>query len=107
MLYTDGLFKNRTDDVDTQLERLRDTVSRMDPTLLSTLVSSGTGPGTRFDEAVLLMATGLPVPGAADIVVWELPPGSRRRVRRPPTGQGAARPVGPGRARRHHGAGRQ
>ncbi|MFD6585743.1 SpoIIE family protein phosphatase [Streptomyces anulatus] len=77
VLYTDGLFKNRTDDVDAQLERLRDTVSRTDPTLLSTLVSSGTGPGTRFDEAVLLMATGRPVSGAADIVVWELPPDAR------------------------------
>lgn len=73
VLYTDGLFKTRTDDLDTQLERLRDTVSRMDPALLGTLVTSGVGPGTRFDEAVLLMSTSHPVSGEGDVVVWELP----------------------------------
>ena len=59
VLYTDGLIKTRTDDVDVQLEGLRATVAAMAPEQLDSggpLTSPRRDDG-RFDEAVLLALT--------------------------------------------------
>nr|WP_244502634.1 SpoIIE family protein phosphatase [Streptomyces oceani] len=78
VLYTDGLIKTRTDDVDTQLGWLREAAAGMSPRMLDAgalmapgqvLGPGGTGP---FDEAVLMVAASRP---AADVQleVWDLP----------------------------------
>ncbi|MFJ3700154.1 MULTISPECIES: SpoIIE family protein phosphatase [Streptomyces] len=75
VLYTDGLIKTRTDDVDVQLEGLRATVAAMAPEQLD----SG-GPLTlprrddgRFDEAVLLVAGGHELGPGVRLREWDLP----------------------------------
>lgn len=62
VLYTDGLIKTRTDDVDTQLRRLREAAAGMDTRLLDScgLMASGPDADGRFDEAVLLVAASRP-----------------------------------------------
>ncbi|QKW11296.1 SpoIIE family protein phosphatase [Streptomyces sp. NA04227] len=72
VLYTDGLIKTRTDDVDVQLDRLRRAASELSPQSLDEggLLTSPLGDDSRFDEAVLLVATDAP---GRDLRVWELP----------------------------------
>ncbi|MGW7354629.1 ATP-binding SpoIIE family protein phosphatase [Streptomyces sp. NPDC054784] len=78
VLYTDGLFKTRGDDVDAELERLRQAAAGMGPALLDSgaLMSAGQDVDRRFDEAVLMVAASGPDPDpGADggLRVWELP----------------------------------
>ncbi|MFJ5866041.1 SpoIIE family protein phosphatase [Streptomyces parvus] len=75
-MYTDGLIKNRYEDVDVLLERLRTAVDGR-PAVLSDsceAVWAGTDScgGGRFDDAVMLMAETMAQPDA-DVVVWSLP----------------------------------
>ncbi|WP_069172004.1 ATP-binding SpoIIE family protein phosphatase [Streptomyces griseus] len=75
VLYTDGLVKTRTDDVDVQLEGLRAAVGAMAPEDLDDgglhlLLGQVEG---RFDEAVLLVARGCELPPEAGLRVWDLP----------------------------------
>jgi anti-sigma regulatory factor (Ser/Thr protein kinase) len=77
LLYTDGLIKTRTEDVDSQLERLRAAVADMPPERfdedgLLTTTPSGAG---RFDEAVLVVAFGCKQSPEVDLRVWDLPAG--------------------------------
>ncbi|MCF6524981.1 SpoIIE family protein phosphatase [Streptomyces sp. JJ36] len=89
VLYTDGLVKNRVDDVDVQLRRLRETTAglsgrRLDEGGLLAAVPGGAG---RFDEAVLLIASGCKPSADVQLRVWDLPAGgtaastARRLVR--------------------------
>ncbi|MGR8010756.1 ATP-binding SpoIIE family protein phosphatase [Streptomyces hypolithicus] len=75
ILFTDGLVKNRTDDLDTQLERLLLSVTGMGPGTLDaqTLCAAGPEPHNRLDEAVVVIAsTRAPSPDT-DVHVWQLP----------------------------------
>lgn len=75
VLYTDGLIKTRTDDVDVQLERLRTSVAAMEPGQLDAggpLTSPRQDDG-RFDEAVLLVAGGHTPPHELRLREWDLP----------------------------------
>ncbi|MEV0007797.1 SpoIIE family protein phosphatase [Streptomyces sp. NPDC047973] len=75
VFYTDGLVKTRTDDVDVQLEGLRDSVARMAPERLDAggpLTSPRRDDG-RFDEAVLLVAGGHELPPGVRLREWDLP----------------------------------
>lgn len=75
MLYTDGLIKTRTEDVDTQLRWLRDTVARGDPGQLDTcaLLTDSTDKRARFDEAVMVVATSRGPLRGDELAVWDLP----------------------------------
>ncbi len=76
VLYTDGLIKNRTDDVDVMLRRLRANAARMTPQELDDGGLLGEGPGAdgRIDEAVLVVAGGQVPPRPEGLRVWDLPP---------------------------------
>ncbi|PWS39663.1 serine/threonine protein phosphatase [Streptomyces sp. ZEA17I] len=76
VMYTDGLIKNRYEDIDVLLERLRAAVDGPPVPLSDSCEAAWTrtdscGEG-RFDDAVMLMAEALPRPDA-DVVVWSLP----------------------------------
>ncbi|WP_410088345.1 SpoIIE family protein phosphatase [Streptomyces sp. t39] len=72
-LYTDGLVKNRADDVDVQLDRLRAKAMALGPGRLEEGELLAEAPNAfRIDEAVLLVARTTPEPGD-DLKVWTLP----------------------------------
>ncbi|WP_455358991.1 ATP-binding SpoIIE family protein phosphatase [Streptomyces sp. SYSU K21746] len=75
VLYTDGLIKSRTDDIDVQLGRLRETAARMGPSELDFCALSDFAPAgaARFDEAVILVAAALQPLGGTDLHAWDLP----------------------------------
>ncbi len=77
LLYTDGLVKTRTEDVDTQLVRLRAAVADMPPARLDEggLLAAAPNSEARFDEAVLLVALGCKQSPDIDLRVWDLPEG--------------------------------
>ncbi|MFR9676060.1 SpoIIE family protein phosphatase [Streptomyces sp. TR02-1] len=78
LLYTDGLIKSRTEDVDRQLEQLRAAVAGMPAERLDgggLLTPDTPGGDGRFDEAVLLVALGCGQSGDVDLRIWELPEG--------------------------------
>jgi anti-sigma regulatory factor (Ser/Thr protein kinase) len=86
LLYTDGLVKNRRDDIDVQMERLRDAVKELPSSGFGGIVPGPVGPGpessargatgagvaadARFDDAVVLAVTHSQE--APDIKVWDL-----------------------------------
>ncbi|WP_217198386.1 ATP-binding SpoIIE family protein phosphatase [Streptomyces buecherae] len=75
VLYTDGLVKSRTRDIDVQLGRLLRSApalrfARFDAAALSDFAPAGT---ERFDEAVLLVAAARPATWASGLRVWDLP----------------------------------
>ncbi|MEV4879669.1 ATP-binding SpoIIE family protein phosphatase [Streptomyces cyaneofuscatus] len=77
VMYTDGLIKNRHEDIDVLLERLRAAVEGPRTALSDSCEAAWTGTdscgGGRFDDAVMLMAETLsPQPGA-EVVAWPLP----------------------------------
>jgi serine phosphatase RsbU (regulator of sigma subunit)/anti-sigma regulatory factor (Ser/Thr protein kinase) len=75
VLYTDGLVKTRTDDVDTQLGRLREMAAGLEPDRLGDgglLAAAETIEG-RFDEAVLVVAADRRPCSDAGLEVWDLP----------------------------------
>ncbi|MFP1628568.1 SpoIIE family protein phosphatase [Streptomyces sp. 5K101] len=79
VLYTDGLVKSRTEDMDVQLERLRTSALGLGPGVLEAgrlLDCAPASAAARFDEAVLLVAAGSAVP-RTDLRVWELPKDGR------------------------------
>ncbi len=72
-LYTDGLVKNRTDDIDVQLEGLRGRAKSMEPERMEGGGLLAEPPGVRrIDEAVLLVAGSTGGPDE-DLRVWPLP----------------------------------
>ncbi|MGW3436490.1 ATP-binding SpoIIE family protein phosphatase [Streptomyces bacillaris] len=76
VMYTDGLIKNRYEDIDVLLERLRAAVDGPPVPLSDSCEAAWSrtdscGDG-RFDDAVMLMTEALPRPDA-DVVVWSLP----------------------------------
>jgi hypothetical protein len=73
VLYTDGLVKTRTEDVDVQLERLRRSAEQS-PSHLERLIDAGPDAATRFDDAVLLIATVRPADHTVRIALWNPPP---------------------------------
>ncbi|WP_331771693.1 serine/threonine-protein phosphatase (plasmid) [Embleya sp. NBC_00888] len=75
VLYTDGLVKSRTEDIDVQLARLRTRAASMSPTELDSgaLGDLVTGGGARFDEAVVLVAATQPPLLGTDLYTWDLP----------------------------------
>ncbi|MEU0160631.1 SpoIIE family protein phosphatase [Streptomyces sp. NPDC006261] len=76
VMYTDGLIKNRHEDIDVLLERLRAAVEGPRTVLSDSCEAAWTGTdscgGARFDDAVMLMAETLSQPDA-EVVVWPLP----------------------------------
>ncbi|MER0244875.1 SpoIIE family protein phosphatase [Streptomyces sp. HSW2009] len=75
VLYTDGLVKSRTEDIDSQLDRLLRSASALRSTELDAVALSDLAPAgsERFDEAVLLVAAARPAAVAAGLRVWDLP----------------------------------
>ncbi|GAA2976161.1 SpoIIE family protein phosphatase [Streptomyces flavovirens] len=75
VLYTDGLIKTRTDDVDVQLAGLRATVGAMPPGRLDEggLLATLRKDDARFDEAVLQVAEACALPDDVGLRVWDLP----------------------------------
>lgn len=75
VLYTDGLIKNRTDDVDVQLAGLRAAIGAMPPGRLDDggLLASLRKDDARFDEAVLQVAEACALPADTGLRVWDLP----------------------------------
>ncbi|WP_427153082.1 ATP-binding SpoIIE family protein phosphatase [Streptomyces sp. TRM70308] len=80
VLYTDGLMKSRSGDVDTALARLRTAAAGLDGTGLDgaglnadALVDAVSAGGQRFDEAVAIVSAAHP--GAGDVLLeqWGLP----------------------------------
>ncbi|MFD5370549.1 SpoIIE family protein phosphatase [Streptomyces sp. NPDC127103] len=74
VMYTDGLVKSRHEDLDDQLERLRSAAHGLTPEALERggLTDCAPTDASRFDEAVLLVAT--TVPGTpAELREWQLP----------------------------------
>lgn len=76
VLYTDGLVKSRTEDIDVQLARLRNRAARLGPDELDAgvLGDPTPGAGARFDEAVMMVAATQPPLLGGDLFVWDLPP---------------------------------
>ncbi|MFJ8845623.1 SpoIIE family protein phosphatase [Streptomyces cyaneofuscatus] len=76
MMYTDGLIKNRHEDIDVSLERLRTAVEGPRTSLSDSSEAAWTGTDScgdgRFDDAVMLMAETLSQPDA-EVVSWPLP----------------------------------
>lgn len=88
VMYTDGLIKNRHEDIDIPLERLRAAIEGPRTPLPDSSEAAWAGTDScgdgRFDDAVMLMAETLSQPDA-DVVVWSLPPdgsaaGAARRL---------------------------
>ncbi|KUJ67128.1 serine/threonine protein phosphatase [Streptomyces albus subsp. albus] len=75
VLFTDGLVKTRTDDLDSGLRRLLDIAAGMAPdTLTAAGLTAASAPDRRrFDEAAVLVAEHLPAEGDAQLVQWALP----------------------------------
>ncbi|MDG9718410.1 SpoIIE family protein phosphatase [Streptomyces sp. DH24] len=75
VLFTDGLIKTRTDDVDTQLQRLLDAASGPRARDLDADGLIGTCPITapRFDEAVMVVARSRSHEEGLDMGEWRLP----------------------------------
>jgi hypothetical protein len=75
VLYTDGLVKTRTDDVDTQLDRLRDLAAGLEPDRLADggLLAATEALEGRFDEAVLVVAADRRPCSRVGLEVWDLP----------------------------------
>ncbi|MGW1992190.1 ATP-binding SpoIIE family protein phosphatase [Embleya sp. NPDC001921] len=74
VLYTDGLVKSRTEDIDVQLARLRTRAASMSPAELdSGALGDLTTGGARFDEAVVLVAATQPPLLGTDLYTWDLP----------------------------------
>ncbi|MEU3479749.1 SpoIIE family protein phosphatase [Streptomyces sp. NPDC033753] len=74
VMYTDGLVKSRREDIDHQLECLRSTACGLASEALEAggLIERAPADATRFDEAVLIVATAVSdVP--ADLREWQLP----------------------------------
>lgn len=74
VMYTDGLVKSRHADLDDQLERLRSAARGLTPEALERggLTDCAPTDASRFDEAVLLVAT--TVPGTPEeLCEWQLP----------------------------------
>ncbi|MFF3838957.1 SpoIIE family protein phosphatase [Streptomyces sp. NPDC001930] len=74
VMYTDGLVKSRHEDLDHQLERLRSAARGLTPEALERggLTDCAPTDASRFDEAVLLVAT--TAPGTPDeLCEWQLP----------------------------------
>ncbi|WP_406065226.1 SpoIIE family protein phosphatase [Streptomyces sp. NBC_01077] len=74
VMYTDGLVKSRHADLDDQLERLRTAARGLTPEALGRggLAEHAPADASRFDEAVLLVATNAPGP-PGDLCEWPLP----------------------------------
>ncbi|KAB2592141.1 SpoIIE family protein phosphatase [Streptomyces arboris] len=76
MMYTDGLIKNRNEDIDVLLERLRTAVEGPRTSLSDSSEAAWTGTDScgdgRFDDAVMLMAETISQPDA-EVVAWPLP----------------------------------
>ncbi|MFI1379235.1 SpoIIE family protein phosphatase [Embleya sp. NPDC020886] len=77
VLYTDGLVKSRTEDIDVQLARLRTRAAGLGPVGLDSgaLGDLAPGGGARFDEAVVLVAAAEEPLLGTDLYTWDLPPG--------------------------------
>ncbi|WP_406290306.1 SpoIIE family protein phosphatase [Embleya sp. NBC_00896] len=75
VLYTDGLIKSRTEDIDIQLARLRKRASGMHPAELDSCALGDLAPegGARFDEAVMLVAATQQSLLGTDLLTWDLP----------------------------------
>lgn len=80
VMYTDGLIKSRHRDLDHQLDGLRSAARGLAPEALENrgLFECAPADATRFDEAVLLVATTAPAgttasEGPADLCEWQLP----------------------------------
>ncbi|MFF9193943.1 SpoIIE family protein phosphatase [Streptomyces sp. NPDC014779] len=81
VMYTDGLVKSRHGDVEHQLNGLRAAARDLAPGALESgglFASAPAGDTTRFDEAVLLVATSVAdattsADGPADLREWQLP----------------------------------
>jgi anti-sigma regulatory factor (Ser/Thr protein kinase) len=73
LLYTDGLVKNRRDDIDVQMARLRGAAKALPSAGVRGIVS-GTelSADARFDDAVVLSAAAGRSRGAPEIRVWDL-----------------------------------
>ncbi|MGA4999842.1 ATP-binding SpoIIE family protein phosphatase [Streptomyces arboris] len=76
VMYTDGLIKNRHEDIDVSLERLRTAVEGPRTSLSDSSEAAWTGTDScgdgRFDDAVMLMTETLSQPDA-EVVAWPLP----------------------------------
>ncbi|MBT2444500.1 SpoIIE family protein phosphatase [Streptomyces sp. ISL-36] len=74
VMYTDGLLKSRTEDLDAQLDRLRTAALGLTPRALEAgrLLDCAPAGAARFDEAVLVVAAGSSFP-PGDLRVWDLP----------------------------------
>ncbi|WP_345044241.1 ATP-binding SpoIIE family protein phosphatase [Streptomyces sannanensis] len=75
ILFTDGLVKTRTEDIDVQMERLLHHVAGMAPDGLDAEALSAFGPVAhpRLDEAALIVAATRPSVTDPDVRVWPLP----------------------------------
>ncbi|MYS85030.1 SpoIIE family protein phosphatase [Streptomyces sp. SID5474] len=75
VLYTDGLVKSRTEDIDVQLARLRALAAGIGPAALDSGALDDLAPGgeTRFDEAVVLVAATVDPLLGTDLHTWDLP----------------------------------
>ncbi|QKW11211.1 SpoIIE family protein phosphatase [Streptomyces sp. NA04227] len=71
VLYTDGLIKSRRVDIDAQVDQLREAAAAMSADQLDGggLLFTPQDGKARFDEAVWLVAAGLP---GAELSIWEL-----------------------------------
>ncbi|MER5710385.1 MULTISPECIES: SpoIIE family protein phosphatase [unclassified Streptomyces] len=74
VMYTDGLVKSRRADIDHQLECLRSTACDLASEALEAggLIERAPADATRFDEAVLIVATAV-ADAPADLREWQLP----------------------------------
>ncbi|MGW7052814.1 ATP-binding SpoIIE family protein phosphatase [Streptomyces sp. NPDC054887] len=74
VMFTDGLLKSRTEDLDVQLDRLRTAALGLSPGALAAgrLLDCAPTGAARFDEAVLLVAAGSPLP-PGELREWDLP----------------------------------
>ncbi|MFI6417268.1 SpoIIE family protein phosphatase [Streptomyces sp. NPDC050842] len=75
VMYTDGLVKSRRADIDHQLESLRSTACGLASEALEAggLIERAPADATRFDEAVLIVATAVSDDTPADLREWQLP----------------------------------
>ncbi|WP_189135238.1 ATP-binding SpoIIE family protein phosphatase [Wenjunlia tyrosinilytica] len=75
LLFTDGLIKSRTEDLDTQLELLREAARGLRPGEGNPceLLSARMG-GDRSDDAIVLVAGTKPLEPEAEVRVWTLSP---------------------------------